>query len=252
MNLINRSPKTFLLPLILIALIAIPFSIPGLAPHRHAAAGRQRHARASGGRRAGRRHGRLSAREGRRGRRTRLSVREVRAARKRIAGEQASAVRSLEKGLRRPLTKRERAAEMRRVEGRHRRELEAARRRAEAARRAAIARQRALDEAMRNEAQTFIARDDANGEDPEVRRVAVNALGNHAGTVVVMDPKTGRVYSVVNQEWGLRRGFKPCSTIKLVTGLAGLNEKVIGPADSAAVSDRYKIDLTDALAYSNK
>ncbi len=248
MNLINRSPKTFLLALILIALIAIPFSVTGLARHRHAAAGRQRHARAGGGRRAGRRHGRLSAREGRRGRRTRLSAREVRAARKRIAGEQASAVRSLEKRLRRPLTKRERAAEMRRVEGRHRRELEAARRRAEAARRAAIARQRALDEAMRNEAQTFIARDDANGEDPEVRRVAVNALGNHAGTVVVMDPKTGRVYSVVNQEWGLRRGFKPCSTIKLVTGLAGLNEKVIDPVDTQV---GYRMDLTEALAHSN-
>jgi len=146
------------------------------------------------------------------------------------------------------LTKRERAAEMRRVEGRHRRELEAARRRAEAARRAAIARQRALDEAMRNEAQTFIARDDANGEDPEVRRVAVNALGNHAGTVVVMDPKTGRAYSVVNQEWGLRRGFKPCSTIKLVTGLAGLNEKVIDPVDTQV---GYRMDLTEALAHSN-
>jgi penicillin-binding protein 2 len=251
MNLINRSPKTFLVPLILIALIAIPFSITGLARHRHAAAGR--HARAGGrasarGRRAGSRHGRFSAREGRRGRRTRLSAREVRVARKRVASEQASAVRSLEKRLHRPLTKRERAAEMRRIEGKHRRELELARRRAEAARRAAIARQRALDEAMRNEAQTFIARDDANGEDPEVRRVAVNALGNHAGTVVVMDPKTGRVYSVVNQEWGLRRGFKPCSTIKLVTGLAGLNEKVIDPVDTQV---GYRMDLTEALAHSN-
>ena len=66
-----------------------------------------------------------------------------------------------------------------------------------------------------------------------------------------MDPKSGRVYSIVNQEWGLRRGFKPCSTIKLVTGLAGLNEKVITPAETTTVSDRYHIDLTDALAYSN-
>ena len=55
----------------------------------------------------------------------------------------------------------------------------------------------------------------------EVRAAAVSALGNHNGTVVVMDPKTGRVYTVVNQDWGLRRGFKPCSTIKLVTGVAG-------------------------------
>jgi membrane peptidoglycan carboxypeptidase len=104
---------------------------------------------------------------------------------------------------------------------------------------------------MRNEAQTFISRDVTAGEDPEVRRVAINALGNHAGTVVVMDPKSGRVYSVVNQEWGVRRGFKPCSTIKLVTGLAGLNEKVINTTDSEPVSDRYPLDLTGALAHSN-
>jgi len=149
------------------------------------------------------------------------------------------------------LTKRERIAEMRRIEGRHRRDLELARRRAEAARQAAIARQRAIDAALRQEVQAFISRDQTTGEDPEVRRVAINALGNHAGTVVVMDPKTGRVYATVNQEWGVRRGFKPCSTIKLVTGLAGLNEKVIDNNYAEATYDRYHLDLTSALAHSN-
>jgi membrane peptidoglycan carboxypeptidase len=66
-----------------------------------------------------------------------------------------------------------------------------------------------------------------------------------------MDPKTGRVYTVVNQDWGLRRGFKPCSTIKLVTGVAGISEKVIAPIETVSDGGRYKIDLTDALAYSN-
>ena len=97
--------------------------------------------------------------------------------------------------------------------------------------------------------QSFIAKDDLTGEDPEVRRVAVNALGHHAGTVVVMDPMTGRVYSVVNQEWALRRGFKPCSTIKLVTGVAGLSENAIPQVDT--VGDGYRIDLTSALAHSD-
>ena len=151
--------------------------------------------------------------------------------------------------MHRPLTKRERAAEMRRVEGRNRRALLEARRRAEAARRAAIARQMAIDKAMRDEVQTFISKDDLSGEDPEVRRVAINALGNHAGTVVVMDPITGRVYSIVNQEWALRRGFKPCSTIKLVTGVAGLSENAIPLVDT--VGDGYRIDLTSALAHSD-
>jgi membrane peptidoglycan carboxypeptidase len=66
-----------------------------------------------------------------------------------------------------------------------------------------------------------------------------------------MDPQTGKIYSVVNQEWALRRGFKPCSTIKLVTGVAGLEEKMISPFETTNISDKYKLDLTDALAYSN-
>src|SRR5260370_41339029 len=76
-------------------------------------------------------------------------------------------------------------AERRRIE---------ARRRAELARLAALARQRAAEEAMRERVQSMIANDDVAGEDPEIRRVAVNALGNHAGTVVVMDPKSGHLY----------------------------------------------------------
>ncbi len=180
-----------------------------------------------------------------------MTVREVRNQRRLIAREQASSLRALERRLRRPLTRRERAAELRRIESRHRVALAAARRRAEAARRAAIARRLALEKAMRDEVQAMIARDDVTGEDMEVRRATVNALGNHIGTAVVMDPMTGRVYSIVNQEWALRRGFKPCSTIKLVTGVAGLGEKIIDPTNTAAVSERYRIDLTDALAYSN-
>jgi penicillin-binding protein 2 len=123
-------------------------------------------------------------------------------------------------------------------------------RRAEAARQTAIARQRAAEEALRNNVKAMIANDDTTGEDAEVRRVALDALGSHAGTVVVMDPRTGRIYSIVNQEWALREGFKPCSTIKLVTGLAGLNEKVIDPADTRNISDTNQVDLTKALAYS--
>lgn len=257
MTSINSSPRFVRFALIVFVLFAFPFSIPSFAKHRKAAAARSsRHGRAerrgrhSASARRGGRHGRLSARAGgRRGRR--LSAREVRATRARIAREQTSSLKALERKLHRPLTKRERNAEMRRIEARHRRDLAAARRRAEAARRAAIARQRAIDAAMRGEVQTFISRDITTGEDAEVRRVAINALGNHAGTVVVMDPKTGRVYTLVNQEWGVRRGFKPCSTIKLVTGLAGLNEKVIDTNFTEATYDRNHLDLTAALAHSN-
>lgn len=156
----------------------------------------------------------------------------------------------------RKLSRRERLAEARREAERRRRE-EAARR-AEIARQAAIARalaiarQRAADQALRDETAANILRDDPTGEDPEVRRVAVEALGERAGSVVVMDPKNGRVYAVVNQEWALRRGNVPCSTIKLVTGMAGLADKVIDPVQTVNISDgSYRLDLTDSLAYSN-
>ncbi|HSK64410.1 MAG TPA: penicillin-binding transpeptidase domain-containing protein, partial [Pyrinomonadaceae bacterium] len=179
----------------------------------------------------------------------RLSAREVRRQRAVVASEQSAALRARERKLGRSLTKRERAAELRRISARHRSALAAAHRRAEAARRAAIARQQAIDKAMRDQVQAMIAKDDLSGEEPEVRRVAVNALGNHAGTVVVMDPMTGRVYSVVNQQWALQRGFKPCSTIKLVTGVAGLSENAIPVVDTA--NDGYRTDLTHALAHSD-
>src|ERR1700704_3314178 len=221
-------------------------------------AARGKHPRGRAARRSVARGGRLSKRErrelarsGRRGGRVRLSKREIRAERQRDAREQAAYLAKLEKRAGHKLSKRERAAEMRRFGSKHRREMEEARRRAEAARQAAIARQRALDEGMRNEVEANIAKDNTVGEDLEVRNAAIAALGHHAGTVVVMDPMTGKIYSVVNQEWALRRGFKPCSTVKLVTGVAGLEEKVISPFETTNVSDKYQLDLTDALAYSN-
>lgn len=177
-------------------------------------------------------------------RRDKASARELRAARK------EESVRD-RKGSR-AQSRRERMLEARRQAEQRRREIAEARRRAELARQAAIARQRAADQSLRDETAANIARDETTGEDMEVRRAAVAALGNHAGTVVVMDPKTGRVYTVVNQEWALRRGFKPCSTIKLVTGLAGISEKVIAPElpDNLGIG-KVRLDLTLSLAYSN-
>lgn len=254
MTLNFHSPKSRRLVFILFVLISLVFSGTAFAKKKHSSgrSARSQKSRKASARatRSSRRGGRQVARASRRSRGSaRLSARDVRHQRVQIAREQASAVRALERKLRRPLTRRERAAEMRRVAGRNRRALLEARRRAEAARRAAIARQMAIDKAMRDEVQAYISKDDLSGEDPEVRRVAVNALGNHAGTVVVMDPMTGRVYSIVNQEWALRRGFKPCSTIKLVTGVAGLSENAIPQIDT--VGDGYRIDLTSALAHSD-
>lgn len=253
MTLHFHSPKSTRVIYVAFVLICLVFSGTAFGKKKSSSgrgARAQKSRKASARTRAtSRRGGREVARASRRSRGGRMSARDVRRQRALVAREQSNAVRAMEKKLRRPLTKRERAAAMRQIASRNRRALLEARRRAEAARRAAIARQMAIDKAMRDEVQAYIAKDDLTGEDPEVRRVAINALGNHAGTVVVMDPMTGRVYSMVNQEWALRRGFKPCSTIKLVTGVAGLSENAIPAVDT--VGDGYRIDLTSALAHSD-
>ena len=242
-----RVPRIVFCLFILFALIgSLTFEASARGKHPRGRAARK----AARGGKLSKRERRQLARSGRRGGRVHLSKREMRAERRREAREQAAYIAKLEKRVGHKLSKRERAAEMRRFGSKRRREIEEARRRAEAARQAAIARQRALDEALRNEVQANIAKDNTVGEDLEVRSAAIAALGNHAGTVVVMDPKTGRVYTVVNQEWGLRRGFKPCSTIKLVTGVAGLCEKVIQPVETISVGGS-SLNLTDALAHSN-
>ena len=251
-----HSPKARRLIFVLFVLISFVFSSAVFSDtaygKKRRSSGRsaraQKSKRVTARNRSTSRRGRYVARNSRR-RGGRLSAREVRRQRALVAREQSAAIRARERRLGRKLTARERRAEMRQVSSRSRRAILEARRRAEAARRAAIARQMAIDKAMRDEVQTFISKDDLTGEDAEVRRIAVNALGNHAGTVVVMDPLTGRVYSIVNQEWALRRGFKPCSTIKLVTGVAGLSENAIPLIDTAG--DGYSRDLTSALAHSD-
>lgn len=140
--------------------------------------------------------------------------------------------------------------EAERREAERRAAIEAEQRRREQARREAIARARAFEKGLRDETVANILKDDLTGEDMEVRRAAINALGERAGSVVVMDAQNGRVVSMVNQEWAARKGFKPCSTIKLVTGVAGVNEKVINEFGEVTTAPS-RLDLTDALAYSN-
>src|SRR5262249_19089620 len=54
--------------------------------------------------------------------------------------------------------------------------------------------------------------DRVDGEDLDVRRAAVEALGDYNGSVVVADPATGRILTMVNQKAALSSGFQPCST----------------------------------------
>jgi len=127
---------------------------------------------------------------------------------------------------------------------------EAARRRAAAIQAARLRAIRAHDDALRNSAAANILKDDATGEDPEIRRAAIEALAGRSGTVVVMDPNNGRVFTVVNQKLGLSSPVKPCSTVKPIVGLAALHEKVFDPNQDVQFAGT-SMGLTDALARSN-
>ncbi len=93
--------------------------------------------------------------------------------------------------------------------------------------------------------------DNLDGEDLEVRRASVAALGAYNGSIVVVDSTNGRVLTMVNQKTALGPGFQPCSTIKVSVALAALHEKIIGRTSPVHLFGRTHMDLTNALAHSN-
>lgn len=88
-------------------------------------------------------------------------------------------------------------------------------------------------------------------DDPVIRQVALDALGHANGSVLAMDPSTGRILTIVNQKMAFSSGFEPCSTIKPVIALAGLEEGVITRDTMMKVGRRRYMDLTEAMAHSN-
>jgi penicillin-binding protein 2 len=88
-------------------------------------------------------------------------------------------------------------------------------------------------------------------DDPVVREAAIEALGRYNGSVVALDPNTGRVLSIVNQKLAFSSGFIPCSTIKPVIAVAALEESVIRRDTMIQVGTRSYMNLVEALARSN-
>jgi penicillin-binding protein 2 len=93
--------------------------------------------------------------------------------------------------------------------------------------------------------------DVTEGEDPVVRQAAIDALGNMNGTVVAIEPTSGRVLAMVNQKLALSSGAQPCSTIKLSVALAALNEGLVSKETEIPLGGRSQMNLTEALAHSN-
>src|SRR5579863_4136199 len=104
---------------------------------------------------------------------------------------------------------------------------------------------------MNSFAEGIAAGDITEGEDLVVRQAAIDALGNMNGTVVAIEPTSGRVLAMVNQKLALSSGAQPCSTIKLSVALAALNEGLVSKETEVSLGGRSRMNLTEALAHSN-
>src|ERR1019366_3778455 len=89
--------------------------------------------------------------------------------------------------------------------------------------------------------------DVANFDDPIVRQAAIRGLGRYNGSVVAIDPNSGRILTIVNQKLAFSAGFIPCSTIKPVIAVAALQEGIVTRDTFIRVARRKYLNLTEAI-----
>ena len=90
-------------------------------------------------------------------------------------------------------------------------------------------------------------------EDARMQEAAASALGGREGSIVVIDPQTGRVRAVVNPEFAFKSAFPPGSTIKPFTALAALRSGIITEDTRIRCRGKYKReDVVDACAHPPK
>src|ERR1700680_1358031 len=87
-------------------------------------------------------------------------------------------------------------------------------------------------------------------DDPIVREAAIRGLGRYNGSVVAIDPNSGRILTIVNQKLAFSAGFKPCSTIKPIVAVAALQEGFVTRDTKIRVGRRKTLNLTEAMAHS--
>jgi stage II sporulation protein D len=78
--------------------------------------------------------------------------------------------------------------------------------------------------------------------DAALECAAREALGEREGTVIVMNPQTGRVRALVNPRLAFEQAFAPGSTIKPFTALAGLRAGLISADSRLLCRDKYASD----------
>jgi stage II sporulation protein D len=82
---------------------------------------------------------------------------------------------------------------------------------------------------------------DRNPDDVDVvlQRVAIEALGDKEGTVIVMDPQNGRLRAVANERIAFEQAFPPGSTIKPFTALAAMRAGLLDAELRTLCQEKY-------------
>jgi len=112
----------------------------------------------------------------------------------------------------------------------------------------------------------WLKEDNEDRVDQRLQVAAANALGDRNGSVIIMDPQTGRIRAIVNSKLAFEQAFRPGSTIKPFTTLAALRSGVIKAGSQSVCREKYSheefhttcshpLDLpplnpTEAIAYS--
>lgn len=87
-------------------------------------------------------------------------------------------------------------------------------------------------------------------EDARLQAIATTALNTREGAIVIVDPQTGRLRSVVNPRLAFQTAFPPGSTIKPFTALAALRSGVIAQDTRMRCRGKYRReDLIDACSH---
>ncbi|HET9786846.1 MAG TPA: SpoIID/LytB domain-containing protein, partial [Pyrinomonadaceae bacterium] len=79
----------------------------------------------------------------------------------------------------------------------------------------------------------------ADQTDSDLTLAAKGALGNREGTIIVMDPRTGRIRAVVNPQIAFEAAFAPGSTIKPFSTLAALRSGTIVKGSRMLCREHY-------------
>jgi len=67
-----------------------------------------------------------------------------------------------------------------------------------------------------------------------------------------MNPRTGQVYTIVNQDWAFRRQWTAASTFKMITSLAGIEENQLKESSKGfGYNSSMQVNLAKALAVYN-